>query len=126
MFNHTHLNPTVIKNIIKAMASAHKHGIAHVRNRKGDAFLAVRKVVYKGKVFFQVLDRAGNNIRRLIGDRLIDLAAMGATTWNIIRPILRRVGWDMDLSPIQEKYGLHNARLFCELQAQPQPQTQTH
>jgi len=67
-FTRTSVNPTVIKNILKAVRMAQKHGIAHVLNRKGNAYLAVRK--YKdmktGLIKFSITDINGKNIRKIL------------------------------------------------------------
>lgn len=54
-------------NLFKAMREAQKNGVAHVRNKKGNAFLAVRKVTnVKGRISFQVLDSKGNNLAYIL------------------------------------------------------------
>ena len=59
-FNKSHINKTVRKNIIKAMLNVIKRGtVAHVKNRKGQAYLAVR---HAGNGQFYVTDKAGHNV----------------------------------------------------------------
>lgn len=67
MLNTTSFTKAVIIKVAKAMRQAQKtDSVAHVRNRKGDAFLAIRKRVVDGKVLFQVLDKAGRNIAGIL------------------------------------------------------------
>ena len=60
MFNKTAINAVVMLNLFKAMREAQKNGIAHVRNKKGNAFLAVRKKLrFNGSICFEITNRKG-------------------------------------------------------------------
>lgn len=55
----------VISNILGAMAKAVNNSIAHVDNKKGEAFLAVRyKPSKNGGNVFEITDLKGNNMAR--------------------------------------------------------------
>ncbi len=73
MITKTSFNAVVLLKIFKAVRMAQKHGIAHVNNRKGNAFLAVRKFVVDNKVVFQIVDHKGNNLKAQITRAAIDL-----------------------------------------------------
>lgn len=73
MFTKTSINKEVLLKLTKAMADAQHQSVAHVRNKKGHAFMAVRKRVVDGKVLFLVTDRHDNNIKPLVVDQAVSL-----------------------------------------------------
>ena len=63
MINKTNVNKVVLSNVFKAMKEANKTGKAHVYNRKGNAYLRVRKCkIDNGGVRFLITDRNNNNV----------------------------------------------------------------
>jgi hypothetical protein len=97
MITTTSINLSVVKKLFKAMRAAQSQGIAHVYNRKGHAFLAVRKIVTRGKVFFQVLDKNGNNLKGLIAVAVIRLMFLDIVTPSLATTINKRLGYQSEL-----------------------------
>jgi hypothetical protein len=97
MITKTSINTTVILKLLKAFREAQKHGIAHVRNRKGNAFLAVRKFIVNGKVFFQVLDKHGNNVKRLITSMVCSFMNADIVSHNVAGLLVDRLAYPFQL-----------------------------
>lgn len=110
MLTKTSFTSVVMAKIAKAIILQRKTGrsVVHVRNRKGDAFLAIRRFTYRNKVSFQVTDRNGNNMAQHIGQMLMSMA------YDISKPcfihiklanfLTRYVGYDFQLfGTAQEK-----------------------
>ena len=70
--NSTHLNNTVLLNILKGCRQAQKTGISHIENRHGVAIISVRKYVKDKKVMFLLKDQTGENINRSVYKKIFD------------------------------------------------------
>lgn len=68
MFTKTSISPVVIMNVLKACKLAMVRDVAHVRNRKGNAYLAVRAIRCGGRLAYEVLDVKGRNVSQLLKD----------------------------------------------------------
>jgi len=68
MLTETSINRSVIINTLKAMRLAMVQSVSHVRNRRGVAYLAVRSIRCGGRVLFEVTDKSGRNVSKLLND----------------------------------------------------------
>tara|TARA_R110000803_G_scaffold13482_7_gene37899 strand:- start:777 stop:1064 length:288 start_codon:yes stop_codon:yes gene_type:complete len=63
---------TTQKNILNAMRDSMRQNVAHVRNKKGNAYIAVRYIKCRdGVKRFEFTDKKGNNIARTMGRGLV-------------------------------------------------------
>lgn len=83
MLTKTSINRSVIINTLKAMRLAMVQSVAHVRNRRGMAYLAVRSIRCGGRVLFEVTDKSGRNVSKLLNDAVKRLS-LPASWSNIV------------------------------------------
>jgi hypothetical protein len=95
MITKTSFGTAVLKNIIKAMREAQKNGIAHVHNRNGHAFLAVRKFICNGCVTFQILDCQGKNAKPLIAAMATKLMVNNTLAVTTVQLLINRIGYQI-------------------------------
>lgn len=97
MLNQTSFTKVVFIKIIKGINEANKNGIAHVLNRKGKAFLAIRKRIVNGKVFFQILDNLGRNVRGLMYSSISRFLEDRTLPHTVLAIIVSRVAYSYEL-----------------------------
>ncbi|NIU01631.1 MAG: hypothetical protein GWN01_12165 [Nitrosopumilaceae archaeon] len=91
MINSTMLqHPSVQKKMIEAMVkvSVKGHSVAHIRNKQGQAYIAVRYHMCKdGVKRFEFTNRKGKNLAYTIGRAYTSCGRMVPTMANVLFPI---------------------------------------
>lgn len=91
MITTTSFNKTVILKLLHSMSEAQKDGAAYVYNRKGKAYLAIRRVVVDGRIMFQVSDKKGQNIKNTLFGAIFSLVGKRAITAKVALLFTKRL-----------------------------------